>query len=82
MVAKHEPKKIWDFFFDINFNKTNFDKARDVLETHSFRNFKENQEMYDLRASVSLELDYNASKFAKTLLENYKWIKEIEVRAK
>ena len=82
MTPKHEPKIIWDFLFDINSKKIEMDKAKEKLSEHSFRNFKDNREMHDLLASVSLELDFNASKFAKDLITEYKWIKEIEVRAR
>ena len=80
--AKSERKNLWTFYFNLNLKRTNLKKAKESLTQYNFRKFKEFQGVYDLEASISLELDYNASKFAKDLMRKFKFIQEIEVREK
>ncbi len=82
-----EEKKIWYYYFNFNLKKSkekDIDslnkKMQDELLKYGFRNYKEYEGIYDLKATLSLELEYNASKFANDLLKKYKYISEIEVR--
>ena len=77
---KSEERKIFFFYFNFNHRKTDNDRMKDELKKYSFRKFKDNQGVYDLEARISLELEYNGTKFASDLLKRYKQIKEIEVR--
>jgi hypothetical protein len=80
LKGKTEKKKIWTYYFNFNYRKTNFKKAEDELKTFGFRNFKKDQGVYDMEARISLEEAFNASKFATDLLTKFRFIKEIEVR--
>jgi hypothetical protein len=77
---KSEEKKIFFFYFNFNHKKTSNLKMKDELVKYGFRKFKENQGIYDLESRLSLELEYNGTKFASDLLKRYNQIKEIEVR--
>jgi len=79
---KSEEKVISFFYFNFNHKKTTNEKMKDELLKYGFRKFKENQGVYDLESKLSLELEFNATKFASDLLKKYKQIKEIEVRTK
>ncbi len=80
-MTPHEKKQIFLFYFGLKKtdDKTK-EKITDELKKYHFRNFHNDEGMFDLMASVSLEKDYNASKFAKDLLKKYPTILEIEVR--
>ena len=80
--AKSEQKNLWTFYFNLNLKKTNMKKTKESLTQYRFRKFKEFQGVYDLEATIPLEIDYNASKFAKDLMKKFKYIQEIEVREK
>lgn len=82
MILRGVPdkKKVWRFYFSLNYRKTDFKKTQEELKQYGFRMFEKDQGVYDMEARISLEEEFNASKFATDLLTKYRFIKEIEVR--